>query len=573
MLHKLPLFVCGLALVAVAFAGCSSNDDDDDSTSANVSSPQATVLLGLVGRYNSGLFDADGGGAEITAFDPGSQRAFVTNAIQQQIDVLDLSDPANPSLILSIDVSPYGGGSTPSGAPNSVAVGGGILAIAVEQGGATDAKQQPGQVVFFNANDATFATPLNTVTVGALPDMVTFTPDNTKALVANEGEPNDAYTVDPEGSISIIDLSAGVASATVTTATFTSFNAQKAALIAAGVRIFGPESTIDEPDDIATVAQDLEPEYITCNNTTAWVTLQEANAIAIVDIASSTVTSIVPLGYKDHSLAVNQFDPSDRDGPMGSKVIKFVTGPVRGLYMPDTIASYSVGGQTYLVTANEGDSRDYGGFSEEERVKDLTLDAAAYPNAAAVQADGWLGRLKCTTATGDTDNDGDIDQIYCYGARSFSIWSSAGQLVWDSGDQLEQIVAATLPNNFNANNDSNGLDGRSDDKGPEPEAVAVAEIDGRWYAFIGLERVSGIVVYDITSPSAPVFQQYINTRDFNVTPASNGAGNPVDGLDIGPEGMRYVSAADSPTGEPLLIVGNEVSGSTTIFKVTKALGN
>ncbi|MCA8919871.1 MAG: choice-of-anchor I family protein, partial [Planctomycetes bacterium] len=273
------------------------------------------------------------------------------------------------------------------------------------------------------------------------------------------------------------------------------------------------------------------------------------------------------------SLAVNQFDPSDRDGPMGSKVIKFVTGPVRGLYMPDTIASYSVGGQTYLVTANEGDSRDYGGFSEEERVKDLTLDATAYPNAAAVQADGWLGRLKCTTATGDTDNDGDIDQIYCYGARSFSIWSSAGQLVWDSGDQLEQIVAATLPNNFNANNDSNGLDGRSDDKGPEPEAVAVAEIDGRWYAFIGLERVSGIVVYDITSPSAPVFQQYINTRDFNVTPASNGAGNPVDGLDIGPEGMRYVSAADSPTGEPLLIVGNEVSGSTTIFKVTKALGN
>ena len=101
----------------------------------------------------------------------------------------------------------------------------------------------------------------------------------------------------------------------------------------------------------------------------------------------------------------------------------------------------------------------------------------------------------------------------------------------------------------------------------------MAEIDGRWYAFIGLERVSGIVVYDITSPSAPVFQQYINTRDFNVTPASNGAGNPVDGLDIGPEGMRYVSAADSPTGEPLLIVGNEVSGSTTIFKVTKALGN
>ncbi len=553
-----------LALMPLAcftlLAGCSSDDDDDNGTV--VVAPDARVTLGFLGRFNTGLYDS--AGAEIPAFCPLTDRLFVINAGPSTVDVINLADPENPVLITTIDCTLYAN----TGAPNSVAVLNGILAIAIQDGTKTD----PGVVVFFNTNETTFdtSTDLNVVTVGALPDMLTFTPDGSRVLVANEGEPNDDYTVDPEGSISIINIAGGAAGATVTTAGFTTFNAQKAALIAQGVRIFGPGS---DTDGLATVAQDLEPEYITCTNTTAWVTLQEANAIAIVDIATSTVTAVRALGYKDHSLPRNAFDPSDRDGPGSTAMIQFVNGPIRGLYMPDAIASYSVGGNSYLVTVNEGDARDYGGtpgFSEEERLNGVTLDPTVFPNAAALQANAAFGRLNITTATGDTDNDGDLDAIYCYGGRSFSIWNSNGQLVWDSGDEIERLIAAHLPLWFNAGHTNNLLDDRSDAKGPEPEAVTLAQIDDRWYAFIGLERICGILVYDITVPSAPRFQTYINTRNFNATPgAAAGPGQPVPGLDLGPEGMVFVPAAQSPNGRALLIVSHEVSGSTTIYEATK----
>lgn len=298
------------------------------------------------------------------------------NAGPSTVDVINLADPENPVLITSIDCTLYAN----SGAPNSVDVHNGILAIAIQDGTRTD----PGVVVFFNTNETVFdtTTDLNVLTVGALPDMVTFTPDGNYALVANEGEPNDDYTIDPEGSVSVVNLTAGVAAATVATASFTSFNAQKATLIASGVRIFGPESTIDEPDDLATVAQDLEPEYITCDNTTAWVTIQEANAIGILNIATATFSQIRPLGFKDHSLAANSLDPSNSDN-----AINFKTGRVFGMYQPDAIASYTVNGQTYLVTANEGDTREYTGtpgFVEFNRISNaaFVLDPVAYPSAA-----------------------------------------------------------------------------------------------------------------------------------------------------------------------------------------------
>lgn len=555
MLSRLSLYMLTITAVAI-LGGCASDDDDDDGNTTVVSAPDSRVLLGVLGRYNTGLFDA--GGAEIPAFCPITDRVFVVNAGPGTVDVINLSDPTSPTLITSIDCSQYAN----AGAPNSVAVHNGVLAIAIENGTKTDS----GVVVFFSTSETVFdtSTDLNVVTVGALPDMVAFTPDGNFALVANEGEPKDDYTIDPEGSISVINLSGGVAGAAVSEATFTGFNSQKAALIAAGVRIFGPESSVDEPDDIATVAQDLEPEYITCNNTTAWVTLQENNALAIVDIATATVTAVVPLGYKDHSMARNALDPTNSDGQ-----ILLMTGPVRGLYMPDSIASYTVNGQTFLVTANEGDARDYAGYSEESRISGLTLDPTAFPGAAALQQNNSFGRLNSTTASGDTDGDGDHDVLYSYGARSFSIWNSTGQLVWDSGDDFERITAAALPLHFNASNTGNALDNRSDDKGPEPEAIALGEIGGRWYAFVGLERVGGIMVYDITVPGAPFFQTYVNTRDFSVSPAGNGVGNPVDGLDLGPEGIVFVPATDSPNGRALLIVAHEISGSTTVFEVTK----
>jgi hypothetical protein len=373
--------------------------------------------------------------------------------------------------------------------------------------------------------------------------MVTFTDDGDYLLVANEGEPNSygaADSVNPEGSVTIIDLRRGPKHARVSTASFAQFDSQIDALRAQGVRIYGPG---------ATVSQDLEPEYITTRGRTAWVTLQEANALAVIDIPSATVTRIVPLGTKDHRLAGNGLDASDRDGG-----INIVNRPVRGMYQPDAIANFrGPDGQLYLVTANEGDSRsgdDFPGFNEEVRLS--TIPAARLPaEVAALRGNAALGRLNVSLAS-PQDANGNYTAIDAFGARSFSVWSATGDLVWDSGDQFEQYFAANAPALFNASNTNPPeVDNRSDNKGPEPEGIAVGRIGPRTYAFIGLERVGGVFAYDVTDPAAPTFAAYANARD----------------VDLGPEGVTFVAADDSPTCTPLVLVGNEVSRTLAVYEV------
>ena len=889
------------------------------------------MAIGLtpIGRYESGIFDESA--AEIVAHDPGTQRLFVVNANNAAVDVLDIANPTNPTLISTIDVTSIGAGA------NSVAVANGVVAIAVEN----EDEVSPGTVAFFDAN-GTF---LNSVTVGVLPDMVTFTPDGQKVLVANEGEPGEEE--DPEGSISIIDISGGVANATVMTADFTAFNGRENELRGRGVRIF-PGNT---------VAQDLEPEYIAVSpdGSTAFVALQENNAIAAVNIDDATIEDVLPLGYKNHSqgpATIQQFpftqlpalgttpggqqiqlgglsglwfegidpstgsfqfvtvpdrgpngEPTDVDGdgdnerpfvlpdyqarvvrfelnpvtgigniqqlplvrqdgttpitgrpnipgvdeepvdllgnlltydefgadlegvviapngnfwmvdeyrpaiynfdpngvlinrfvpqgtgalagqapgtfgtetlpaeysnrrrnrgfeavaldanegilysfiqtplanpdraasdnsdvirilgidtatgnpvseyvyllegsdlrdakvdkigdavysgdgkffaierdsstsPTGKKfifeldltaatnllapgapalpagstleqlsadqlaglgiqpvnktkvtnlpsigylagdkpeglallpdgrlavlndndfglldneipvdgtvplnpnpvpvvlgVINYPEGnrldasdedgainlqnwPVFGMFMPDSIDSFEANGQAYYVTANEGDARD-----EDARIADLTLDPTAFPNAAALQEEGQLGRLEVSTINGDIDGDGDYDRLFAYGGRSFTIWDRFGNQVYDSSDDFARITAQLFPEIFNSNGNTETFDGRSDAKGAEPEAIATGVVDGSTYAFIGLERIGGIMVYDVSNPTAPNFVQYINPNE----------------IDIGPEGLEFIAAADSPNGSPLLAVGNEVSGTTTIYQINPA---
>lgn len=486
-----------------------------------------TIKLTELGKYTTGVFNQ--GAAEISAYDPASKRLFVVNAQAATIDILDLSDPTSPSKISQIAVGSFGA------VANSVAVNNGTIAVAVE---AAD-KTNPGKIVFYDTN----GTYLKDVQVGSLPDMLTFTPDGSKVLVANEGEPG---TVDPEGSVNIIDLSGGVnnlTQANVTTAGFTSFNGLETQLRADGVRIFPGK----------TASQDLEPEYIAVSpdGQTAYVTLQENNSVAVIDIATATVTALQPLGLKDHSLVGNEFDASDRDS-----AINIRTWPVFGMYMPDAISTFSANGQTYYVTANEGDDR-----GENRSVRNLTLDPTVFPDASTLKLDQNLGRLSVSSIDGDTDLDGDYDKLYAYGTRSFSVWDSQGNLVYDSGDDFEQITAQQFAANFNASNDNNTFDNRSENKGPEPEGIVVGQVGGRTYSFIGLERIGGVMVYDITNPSSPQFVQYLNNRDFSQNVQLPAAG------DLGPEGLTFISAADSPTGLPLLVVTNEISGSTTTYAI------
>ena len=527
-------FLLSVFALSILLTSCSTTKEffkGSEALEVSVPGMSKGLSLNKIGEYRSGVFDD--GATEIAAYDSGTQRLFVTNGADKTIDILDLSDPVSPTKVGSIDLSSVGKSA------NSVAVYEGLVAAAVENPN----KQMPGLVAFYSA----FGDYLGFVAAGPLPDMVTFSPDGTTVLVANEGEPNDDYTVDPEGSITVIDISEGIAAATSRTATFYGFNPE---FLDPSIRIFGPN---------AYVAQDLEPEYITVSEdgTTAWVVMQENNALAIVDVEEAKVTSLVGFGFKDHALDANAFDASNKDDG-----IRLQGWPVKGMYQPDAIEAFTVGGETYLVTANEGDARDYDGFSEETRMGKLKLDPTAFPAAEYFQEDANLGRLKTTTTLGDTDGDGDFDELYSYGARSFSIWTAEGEQVFDSGSMLERKLAELEPDNFNSTNDENGsFDDRSDDKGPEPEGLTVGEVNGTPILFLGLERVGGIMAFDLSDPTEPEFLTYVNTRDFDGDPEADTAG------DLAPEGLVFIPADKSPGGKALLVVSYEVSGSIAVFEV------
>ncbi|GLB52263.1 hypothetical protein NBRC110019_13020 [Neptunitalea chrysea] len=479
------------------------------------------------------------GSAEISSYDPTTQRLFVMNSTQTKVEILDFSDINNISTISSIDLSSYG-----TDGATSLAVHNGIVAAAISNGATAD-----GVLVFMDTNGAN----ISTVTVGNLPDNVSFTPDGTKVLTANEGQPNDDYTIDPEGSISVIDVTGGLGNITqsdVTNINFNNFDSMQAALTTSGIRIFGPN---------ASVSEDLEPEYIaySSDSQTAYVTLQENNAAAVVDLTTNSITYLVPLGYKDYTLPENTMDVSN-----DTDFIYMGNWNVKGMYMPDAIASYEVNGVTYLITANEGDSREYNGYEEETRIgdSDYMLDPTTFPEAELLKMDTNLGRLKTTLANGDTDGDGDYDEIYVFGGRSFSIWNGdTGTMEFDSGDDFERYTAddPTYGVLFNASNSNNNFKNRSDDKGPEPEGVTTAEINGQIYAFITLERVGGIMTYNVTNPAAPEFVSYKNHRDLG----------PDEGGDLAPEGIVYIAAQDSPTGTGLIVISNEVSATVSVYTI------
>ncbi|SEG81193.1 choice-of-anchor I family protein [Marinobacterium lutimaris] len=501
---------------------------------------QAAVSLTQVGHFAETCSDTeDGGCTEIAAYSKTAQRLYVTNGTDNKLRILNVSESGalapmaeNSGVVSEIDLSVYGGG------PNSVAVYGEWVAVAVQ----ADNKQSNGLVLVFDL-DGNLE---RKIKVGALPDMLTFSPDGRYLLVANEGEPSDAYSRDPKGSISIINTQRNWL---VKTAGFAHFNNQGqgkgSAELTGDVRIFGPN---------ATVAQDLEPEYIAVSpdSSTAWVSLQENNALAIVDIAKAEVTDVVSLGFKDHLLLANSLDVSDKDDDENGG-INLKNWPVLGMYQPDAIAPLVIDDQVYILSANEGDARDYDGYSEEERVKDLELDEAAFADFLAekgmtldeLQANENLGRLNVTTSHGDDNGDGKFEKLYAYGARSFSVWNSDAELVWDSANQFE-----TLLKQFAEDDDMDVWeDSRSDNKGPEPESITVGEIDDVPYAFIGLERTSGVFVYDMTNPAMPQPVSF-----FDLEPAG----------DISPEGLMFVKEG----AHNWLVVTSEVSSTVSIYEVS-----
>lgn len=496
--------------------------------------PSNQITLNYIGSFDpSGNNNSS---TEIVVHDPATQKLFTISSLTDVFDIINFANPLAPSVINTVNMAPYGG-------ITSIAVKNGLVAVASPNG--TNA-QQNGSVVFFDIN-GNF---LKQVTVGVLPDMITFTPDGTKVMTANEGEPNDAYTVDPEGSISIIDISGGInnlSQSNVTTLGFTGYNSQEAAFISSGGRKVKSTSTL---------AQDLEPEYIaiSADSQKAWVSCQENNGIIEVNLSNNTLGNIWGLGKKDMNLPGNGFDASDNNGE-----ILIANWPVKAYYNPDAMASFKVGNTNYLVTANEGDEKDLGGFSERTTVgaNGYTLDSTIFPNAFVLKASHNLGRFRVTNVNGNTDGDADFEEIHALGARSFSIFNAdTKQIVYDSGDRFERYIAANHPLIFNADNEANGAKNRSRAKGPEPEGVTLGTIAGQTFAFITLERTGGVMVYNVTDPNNVTFVDYKHSRS---TSAFGG--------DNGPEGITYIPPANMNNGKGYVVVANEISGTLSMYEV------
>lgn len=503
-------------------------------------SPTNALNLTLLTSFSNGA--AATNSAEIVAFDEDVDRLYIANSIGAKLDIVNFSNPASPVLISSISTTPYGN-------INSVVAHDSIVVMAIENSN----PQLNGSVVFLDYN-GNF---LSQVTVGAMPDMITFNKNYTKILTANEGEPNATYTVDPEGSVSIIDLTPGIANLTnanVTTIGLTAYNGQQVALVAQGIRIFSTS---------ATVAQDLEPEYITISddNTKAYVGIQEANALLTIDLTNNTIISLAALGYSSYGNASNNaLDASDQSGAV------LITGdlPIKGAYMPDAISFGTIGGQGYIFTANEGDSREFGSVIDANRISSATftnLDPVAFPDASILKNNKFLGRLSALKYSGDSDGDGDYDELHVMSGRSFSIRNATtGALVYDSKDLIEQIIAnhPTFAPIFNASNTSGApsLKNRSDDKGPEVEGIYFQTINGKPYVFLALERVGGVLVFNVENPLSPVYVAYRNNRSTTLS-----------GPDLGAEGIVTIPAAISPNGNDIVILANEVSSTLSIYQV------
>jgi len=588
-------------LISAALTGCGLDGDDGAQGETGAQGPQGEqgeagsdgadgvdgsdaslgVSLDVVARAFLGNLTS----AEIVQYHADTQTIYATNCETNAIAVIAadtvsttaMSDPINTTNLTVSDITlPADIDGVTLGSLTSIAISGDLMAVAVP----ADVKTDNGYVLFYNGLDTSAPVFLDSVVVGALPDMVTFTPDGGKVLVANEGEPSDDYTIDPEGSISVINiLASGEPEETATSVSFTGFNGSQDDLVAQGMMFPNPSGrTIKGVDIATTVAQDLEPEYITATNDVAYVSLQENNGLAILDLEELTV-EIVGLGVKSWSdLNIDiQEDGSVSFGQYDG---------LYGVYQPDTIANYSWKDATFIVTANEGDAREYffdsadeatclseGGlefdeddgclaYIDEVKVEDLTAEANS--ELADLQANGEADDLRVTNAMGDADGNGEYDAAYAYGSRSFTIWDQNGLAVYDSGDDFERITASVHGASFNNGDDENEGDSRSENKGPEPEALTIGVIGDRTYAFVGTERMGGIFVYDVTNPYDVQFADYIINRDLTEgLSASDVIG------DLAPESLVFVSAENSASGVPLLLVGNEVSGTVTVWQITQ----
>ena len=519
---------------------------------------EATVKITEISSITSG----DGPASfEISTYHAGSKRIFATNGVKNSIDIFDISDVANPKKIDSVSLAPYGDDVT------SVAAGLDVVVAAVlvtETFSATGAPTTPnGKIVVFDTNGKVLS---STDILGVLPDSVTFAPDGTTALVAIEGQPvcakDDPATTekestdyskasDPVGGVSVVDLTDPTAPV-VRFAGFDQFTVGE--MKAKGIAV---SSVVND------VSKDFEPEFVTAtDNNYAYVTIQEANAIGKLNIETATFESITR-AFESNLIKVAR-DTSDKDSGAGPRTYRNVVGASQ----PDAIAGFKVGAGHYFLTANEGDAREYTCLNDDLRAASLIVDSKRFPDWTTLSGSAALGRAKVNPTNGDKDGDGDIDTIHLRGSNSMTMYRN-GVAIWDSGALLDQIQTqafgvANINGSHSYSKDLSTMNyvgqDRSDDKGAEPEGVALGMVGDRRIAILGLERMTALAIFDITKPLKPVFQEWLQMLPTKATPAK-------DVKHWSPEGIVFVPADKSPSGKALIITSYELSGSISIHEI------
>ena len=528
----------------------------------------AALNLTQIARYSAGQYNVDGGVMEIVAYNQATEWAYAINGQSGKLAAIPLAGLTAGAHVeeltgTEIDVKAlveaedgtfqYGDMTSVAISPDST-----TLAAALQAQGSNDA----GRVALFTCEEDGSLTLEALVETGAQPDMVTFAGDGV-VLTADEGEPREGYgenIADPKGSVTVVD----VESQESTVVDFTAFDSQRDQLAEAGIVL----------KKGSTPSVDLEPEYIAVSGGKAYVTLQENNAIAVLDIDSQTFDGVYSAGFEDHSTTAIDLDK--KDDAYDPQTYESLLG----IRMPDGIAAFTVEGTTYLVTANEGDAREWGDedqgtfyISEDER--DFSEEGVTSPTGAITGENSGLEGKVVFFKTEDFDGL-DPEKDYVFGGRSFTVFQVTQDglaEVFTSGDDFEALTAQYVPDYFNSSNDNAVLDDRSGKKGPEAESVTVGTVDGKTYAFVALERTGGVMVYDVTDPAAITFVNYVNTRDFGTTVEGSQEYEDgeldkwVTGGDVAPEGLLFLDAASSPNGEPMLLTACEVSGTVAVYQL------
>ena len=528
----------------------------------------AALNLTQIARYSAGQYNVDGGVMEIVAYNQATEWAYAINGQSGKLAAIPLAGLTAGAHVealtgTEIDVKAlveaedstfqYGDMTSVAISPDST-----TLAAALQAQGSNDA----GRVALFTCEEDGSLTLEALVETGAQPDMVTFAGDSV-VLTADEGEPREGYgenIADPKGSVTVVDVEAQES----TVVDFSAFDSQRDQLAEDGIVLKkGSAPSVD-----------LEPEYIAVSGGKAYVTLQENNAIAVLDIESQAFEGVYSAGFEDHSTTAIDLDK--KDDAYDPQTYESLLG----IRMPDGIAAFTVEGTTYLVTANEGDAREWGDedqgtfyLSEDER--DFGEEGVTSPTGAITAENSGLEGKVVFFKTEDFDGL-DPEKDYVFGGRSFTVFQATEnglEEVFTSGDDFEALTAQYVPEYFNASNDNAVLDDRSGKKGPEAESVTVGTVDGKTYAFVALERTGGVMVYDVTDPEAITFVNYVNTRDFGTTVEGSEEYEDgeldkwVTGGDVAPEGLLFLDAASSPNGEPLLLAACEVSGTVAVYQL------